>query len=207
MKNLFLIFVSLILVSGVFAQKGVDTQTKTIKEEGNKTTNKGNDVSRTIDFGKEKAKIGSQLSNPYRMNSRRDRLIDTVVQLLAERKMIVDEASSRLNEGLIITQPFTFAKGAVITRNDLSRYAVLPNRDAIYTRGRYTLTIEVRSIDGIQNDVSVLANVEGRAENGLVSQWASLPSTGVAENEFLIKLVETVTGVLPDGVVVDTDNP
>lgn len=200
MKNLFLILISLMLVSGIFAQKGVDSQTKTIKEEGGKTTNKGNDVSRTFDFGKEKAKPRNQLANPYRINSRRDRLVDTIVQLLAERKMIVDEASSRLNEGLIVTQPFTFAKGAVITRNELSRFADLPNRDAVYTRGRYTLTIEVRSIDGIQNDISVLANVEGRSENGLVSQWTSLSSTGIAENEFLVKLVETVTGISPDEV-------
>lgn len=197
MKNLFLIFVSLILVSGVFAQKGVDSQTKTIKGEGNKTTNKGNDVSRTIDFGKEKAKSTDSLPNPYRLNSRRDRLIDTIIQVLGEKRIIVDESSSRLSEGIIVTQPYTFSKGAVISRNELSRYSFLPNRDSIYTRGRYTLTIEVRSLDGIQNDVFVLANVEGRSENGLGSEWSSLDSTGIAENEFIVKLVETITGVTP----------
>lgn len=192
--------------SAVYAQKGVDNQTKTIQQEGNKTTNKGNDVSRTFDFGAGKTKTRSLLPNPYRMNSRRDRLVQTVLDILAEKKIIVDEASSRLDEGLIVTQPYTFAKGAVITPSQLSRYAVLPAGNTAWTRGRYTLTIEVRSIDGIQNDVVVLANVEGRSENGLVSQWSSLDSTGVAEDAFLVTLVETVTGISPDGILKDPAN-
>ena len=206
MKNLFLILFCLLFASGAFAQKGVDTQSKTIQDQGNKSTNQNNDKNRSFDFGKEKTKTRVQLSNPNRLNSRRDRLVETIIQILGEKKIIVDEASSRLSEGIIVTQPYTFAKGAVITRNDLSRYANLPNRDSIYTRGRYTLTIEVRSIDGIQNDVYVLANVEGRAENGLVSEWTSLPSTGIAEDEFLVKLVETITGVTPEGVLTVKDS-
>ena len=212
MKNLFLVLVCLVFVSAVFAQKGVDTQTKSIKDEGTKTTkttgnNDNNDSRRSFDFGKEKAKPRNQLSNPYRLNSRRDRLVDTIMQILADNKIIVDESSSRQSEGVIVTQPFTFAKGAVITRNELSRYADLPGRDAIFTRGRYTLTIEVRSIDGIQNDVYVLANVEGRQENGLVSEWTTLSSTGVAENQFLVKLIEAVTGTNPEAEPIENDTP
>lgn len=212
MKNLFLILICLIFVSGALAQKGVDTQTKTIKDEGTKTTNSGNKTDnnatrRTFDFGKEKAGTRNRLANPYRLNSRRDRLVDMIMQILADNKIIVDESSSRLSEGVIVTQPFTFAKGAVITRNELSRYADLPGRDSIFTRGRYTLTIEVRSIDGIQNDVYVLANVEGRQENGLTSEWTTLSSTGVAENDFLKKLIETVTGINPDAEPIKNETP
>lgn len=212
MKNLFLVSVCLIFVSGVFAQKGVDPQTKSIKDEGTKTTNSNNkndnnESRRIFDFGKEKAKTRNRLSNPYRLNSRRDRLVDTIMQILADNKIIVDEASSRLEEGVIITQPYTFAKGAVITRNELSRYADLPGRDGVFTRGRYTLTIEVRSIDGIKNDVYVLANVEGRQENGLGSEWTTLSSTGVAENNFLVKLIESVTGINPEEEPGENDTP
>ncbi len=212
MKSFFLVLFCLVFVSGVFAQKGVDTQTKTIKDEGTKTNN-GNNKSdnnanrRTFDFGKEKAGTRTRLTNPYRLNSRRDRLVETIMQILADNKVIVDESSSRLEEGIIVTQPYTFAKGAVITRNELSRYADLPGRDSIYTRGRYTLTIEVRSIDGIQNDVYVLANVEGRQENGLGSEWTTLSSTGVAENDFLVKLIEAVTGTNPEAEPVDDETP
>jgi hypothetical protein len=192
---LFLIF----LASTVSAQKGVDPQTQKIRDEANKT-NKGNDVSRSFDWGKGKTKTREMLPNPYRMNSRRDVLVNTVIEVLKERKIIVDESASRLSDGVIVTQPFVFAKGAVITRNELSRYAVLSG-DTAWTRGRFTLTIEVQSIDGIQNNVSVLAKVEGRAENGLISEWSTLQSTGVAEDEFLAKLVEMVTGTTPDGIL------
>jgi hypothetical protein len=49
-----------------------------------------------------------------------------------------------------------------------------------------------------------LAKVEGRAENGLISEWSTLQSTGVAEDEFLVKLVEMVTGTTPEGVLQNT---
>lgn len=192
---LFLIF----LASTVSAQKGVDPQTQKIRQEADKT-NKGNDVSRSFDWGKDKTKTREMLPNPYKLNSRRDVLVNTIIEVLKERKIIVDESASRLSDGIIVTQPFVFAKGAVITRNELARYAVLSGHTA-WTRGRYTLTIEVQSIDGIQNNVSVLAKVEGRAENGLVSEWSTLQSTGVVEDEFMVKIVEMVTGTTPEGIL------
>lgn len=199
MKYFFQLLFILLLTSTVFAQKGVDPQTQKIREDANKT-NKGNDVSRSFDWGKGKTKIREMLPNPYRLTSRRDILVNTIIDVLKERKIIVDESASRLSDGIVVTQPFVFAKGAVITRNELIRYAVLPG-ETVWTRGRYTLTIEVQSIDGIQNNVSVLAKVEGRAESGLVSEWATLQSTGVAEDEFLAKLVEMITGTAPEGIL------
>jgi hypothetical protein len=112
--------------------------------------------------------------------------------------MVVDEASSRLGDGIIITQPYVFSKGPVITQNELNRFGVLSFADTAWSRGQYTLTIEVQSIDGIQNNVSVNAKVEGRAGSGLTSEWTTVPSSGLAEEEFLIKLVEAVTGSSPD---------
>lgn len=199
MKYFFQFLFVLLLASTVSAQKGVDPQTQQIRDDANKT-NKGNDVSRSFDWGKGKTKTREMLPNPYRMTSRRDILVNTIIDVLKERKIIVDESASRLSDGIVVTQPFVFAKGAVITRNELIRYAVLPG-DTIWTRGRYTLTIEVQSIDGIQNNVSVLARVEGRAENGLISEWSTLQSTGIAEDEFLAKLVESVTGTTPEGIL------
>lgn len=196
--------ISLILLCSVvtFGQKGVDDQNKKIQENTNKTTQTTNTNSssggRSINWGDGKTKVRDRLENPYRMNARRDVLIENVMSVLQERKIIVDEASSRQKEGIIVTQPFVFAKGAVITRNELSRYSVLPPSNTSWTRGRYTLTIEIQSIDGIQNNVSVTAKVEGRSENGLQSEWTTLQSSGAAEEEFLVKLVELVTGISPD---------
>ena len=162
------------------------------------TTRRSNDVSRSWDFGKGKTKVNGQLANPYRLNSRRDVLVETILSVLKDQKLIIDESASRLKDGIIVTQPYIFAKGAVITRNELNRYAVLPNSDAPWTRGRYTLTVEVQSIDGIQNNVAVTSKVEGRSENGLRSEWTTLQSTGAAEDEFLKKLVELITGASSD---------
>ena len=200
MKKLFyLFFVSVVFSSAAFAQKGIDTQTEKIKEEGNKTTpTRSNGAYRSFDFGKGKTKVREPLANPYKLNSRRDALVENILDVLKEKKLIVNESASRLKDGIIVTEPFVFAKGAIITRNELNRYAVLPFSDASWTRGRYTLTIEVQSIDGMQNNVSVTAKVEGRSENGLVSEWTTMQSSGSAEDDFLVKLVELVTGTAID---------
>lgn len=195
------LYTFVLIVSAVFtvtAQKGVDSQTKTIKEDGNKVTSRTNDASRTFDWGKGKTRVRDRLANPYKLISRRDILVKSVIDALEEKKIIVDEASSRLKDGFIITQPFVFAKGAVITQNELGRYSLLTNDGTAWTRAQFTLTIEVQSIDGIQNNVSVIAKIEGRAGNGLGSEWRNVESSGLAEDEFLAKLVELVTGNSPD---------
>lgn len=200
MNRLFPVIALLAFAFAASAQKGVDTQTKTIKEEGNKVTTRGNDVTRSFDWGKGKTKIREQLPNPYKFTSRRDVLIGMVVDALREKKLVVDEAASRPKDGIIITQPFVFAKGAVITQNELNRYGILEASYSSWTRAQYTLTIEVQAIDGIQNNVSVNAKVEGRAGNGLTSEWVTVRSSGTAEDEFMAKLVELVTGQSPDTV-------
>jgi hypothetical protein len=190
----------LTLTAGLFAQKGVDTQTQKIKTEGDKVTTRGNDVTRSFDWGKGKTKVRGQLANPYKLNARRDVLIDRIVDALREKKIVVDDGSSRPGNGIIVTMPFVFAKGSVITKNQLSHYAILESPDSAWTQARYTLTIEVQPIDGIQNNVSVIAKVEGRANNGLMSEWQTLRSSGIAEDEFLSKLIEIVTGNSPEPV-------
>ena len=77
-------------------------------------------------------------------------IITAVQDLMRDRKLVVDESASRLADGIIVSQPFTFTKGAVVAEADLSRYAEFPLRAArAWTRGRYTLTVEVQPIDGI----------------------------------------------------------
>lgn len=185
-------------------QKGVDNQTQKIKEEGNKTTTNNNSGGRIIDWGGGKTKTRAPLANPYKLNSRRDVLVETIRDVLESMKIMLDDSASRPQDGIIVTQPYIFAKGAVTTRNELNRYAVLPTSDTSWTRGRFTLTVEVQSIDGIQNNVSVTAKVEGRSENGFESEWTTLQSSGTVEDEFLVKLVEAVTGAIIDAPQ-DTD--
>lgn len=197
-SKLTLLILLLAAAHAVSGQKGIDTQTQKIKEDSNKTTTRSSDATRSFDWGKGKTQVRDRLPNPYRLASRRDVLVETIIQVLKDRKMIVDEASSRLSDGVIITQPYVFSKGPVITQNELNRYGVLEFADTAWSRGQYTLTIEVQSIDGVQNNVSVNAKVEGRSGNGISSEWRTVQSSGLAEDEFLAKLVEAVTGNSPD---------
>jgi hypothetical protein len=176
-------------------EKGIDTQTKTIQKES-AINDRSNDVGRSISFGKGKTKVRKRLLNPYPVTARRDILVKTIISTLKDKKVIIDESASRFNEGLIVTKPLTFSKGAIITKTELNRYAKVPLTDQIWTRGRYTMTIEVQSIDGIRNNVFVTAKIEGRSENGIFSEWSTLPSSGVAEEELLTKLVENLGGDL-----------
>lgn len=201
MKSSFLLFtMTLMTAVCVYGQKGIDTQTQKIKDESNKTSTRTRttDATRSFDWGKGKTQVRDRLPNPYRLTSRRDVLVEAVTQVLKERKMLVDEASSRLRDGIIVTQPFVFAKGPVVTQTQLRRYGILELADDAWSKGRYVLTIEVQPIDGVHNSVSVNAKVEGLAGAGLGSEWTTVQSSGLAEEEFLIKLVEAVTGVSPD---------
>ena len=185
------------------AQKGIDPQTEKIKIDANKSTARPTDVTRTFDWGKGKTPVRDRLPNPYKLPSRRDVLIESIRSVLKEKRLLVDEQSSRPADGIVITQPFVFGRGPTIAASELRRYGVLEFADTAWSRAQYTLTIEVQSIDGIQNNVSVIAKVEGRSGTGLTSEWVTVPSSGLAEEEFLIKLVEAVTGKPVDEPVVN----
>ena len=192
------LFAAVLFPALAYAQKGIDTQTTKIKNESNKTTSRETDATRSFNWGKGKTEVRQRLPNPYKLNSRRDVLLETIASVLKDRKILIDEASSRPADGIIVTQPFVFAKGPVTTESELKRYGVVEFADNAWSRAQYTLTIEVQSIDGVQNNVSVNAKVEGRAGTGLANEWSTVQSSGLAEEEFLVKLVEAVTGVAID---------
>lgn len=194
---LLIVFVVMLTISGL-GQKGVDTQTEKIKQTSNPTTSRSTDATRSFDWGKGKTKVREPLPNPYKLTGRRDVLVSTIVDVLKDRKVVVDEAASRFKDGIIITQPYVMAKGAVIAQNELGRYAVLLDPRAAWTRGQLTYTIEVQSIDGVHNNISINVKVEGRSGNGIMPEWISLRSSGLAEDELMSKIVEAVTGVSPE---------
>jgi hypothetical protein len=194
MRNSLICLILLAVASIASAQKGIDTQTQKIKDEGNKTTARPTDVSRSFDWGKGKTPVRERLANPYKLNARRDVLLENIRETLKEKRLVIDEQSSRPADGIIVTQPFVFGKGPVIAQSELRRYGILEFEDTAWSRAQYSLTIEVQSIDGIQNNVSVVAKIEGRAGTGLTTEWISVRSSGLAEEEFLAKLVAAVTG-------------
>lgn len=192
----------------VYAQtaKGVDKQNERVRDTGSDRTPANNgaktDVGagRGIDFGSGRTRETPPLPNPYRLTGRRDVIINAVQDLMRDRKLVMDESASRLNDGIIVSQPFTFTKGAVVAAADLSRYADVPTSSARgWTRGRYTLTVEVQPIDGSTANVAVNAKVEGRSDGATGAEWTTLRSTGLAEDQFLEGLVTAVTGATPPG--------
>ena len=196
------------------AAKGVDKQNERVRDSGSDRTpaNNGNktDVGagRGMDFGKDRTPETPPLANPFRLSGRRDVIITAVQDLMRDRKLVVDENASRLSEGIIVSQPFTFTKGAVIAEADLSRYADLPQSSARgWTRGRYTLTVEIQPIDGSTANVAVNAKVEGRTDGATGAEWTTVRSSGLAEDQFLEGLIIAVTGAAPAGRALPPQQP
>lgn len=188
--------------SAVAQEKGVDAQSQRIRDTGSNRAPANNgaktDVGTTgsgINFGKDKTKAVVLLPNPYRLTARRDVILRTVADVMRDRKLIVDDAASKLDEGIIVSQPYTFIKGTVVAQSELNRYAGIENSQARgWTRGRYTITVEVQPIDGTSSNVSVNAKVEGRTDGSSGAEWITLQSKGTAEQEFLDALIEAIGG-------------
>jgi hypothetical protein len=196
------------------AAKGVDKQNERVRDRGSERThaNNGNktDVGsgRGMDFGKGKTTETPPLPNPYRLSGRRDVMVNAVQDLMRDRKLVVDESASRLADGIIVSQPYTFTKGAVVAEADISRYAEIPASNARgWTRGRYTLTVEIQPIDGSTANVAVNAKVEGRTDGATGAEWTTLRSSGLAEDQFLEGLIIAVTGSAPAGRALPPSQP
>lgn len=202
------LLIALVCCLPVFGQaaKGVDKPSERVRDSGSdrQPANNGNktDVGtgRGMDFGRDKTPETLPLPNPYRLSARRDVIITAIQDLMRDRKLIVDESASKPSDGIIVSQPFTFIKGVVASRAELSRYADVPVEDGRgWTRGRYSLTVVVQPIDGTTTNVSVNAKVEGRTDGATGAEWQTLRSSGFAEDQFLDGLVTAVTGSSPPG--------
>jgi hypothetical protein len=189
-------------------EKGVDQQNDRIRDSSNNrqpAVNGGKvdtGVGRGMDFGKGKTQAPPPIPNPYRFQIPNDVLSKAAQELMRDRKLILDETVSKLETGLLVSQPYTFSRGSVVTGSELNRLAEVPRTDqGNWTRARYTIVVEIQPIDSANTNVSVNARVEGRSDNVLGAEWLSLRSNGTAEQEFLLALIEKVTGGPPAGRV------
>ena len=90
----------------------------------------------------------------------------------------------------------------MVTQAELGRYADVATSAARgWTRGRYTITVEVQPIDGSSANVSVNAKIEGRTDGATGAEWTTLQTSGVVEEEFLSALITKITGTPPPGHV------
>ncbi len=207
MKPLLGIFILAIACTVCAAQeKGVDQQNDRIRDSSNNrqpAINGGKvdtGVGRGMDFGKGRTQVPPPIPNPYRFQIPNDVLTKAAQELMRERKLILDDTVSKPDTGLLVSQPYTFTRGSVVTTSELNRLAEVPRADqGNWTRGRYTIVVEIQPIDSSNTNVSVNARVEGRSDNVIGAEWISLRSTGTAEQEFLLALIEKVTGAPPPG--------
>lgn len=194
-------------VSAAMGQgKGVDKGSERVRDTGSSRlpANNGSktDVGtgRGMDFGRGRTPEVPPIPNPYRIAARRDAILKAIEDVMRDMKLIVDETASKPADGIIVSQPYTFVKGAVVSQAELGRYADTPATDTRgWTRGRYTLTVEVQPIDGTSANVSVNAKVEGRTDGATGAEWVTLRSRGLAEEEFLSPLIIAITGAAPPG--------
>ena len=183
--------------------KGVDKQSERVRDTGTRTAGENGSktdtgTGRGMDFGR--APVAPPLPNPYRIVARRDVILKAIADVMRDRNLIVDEAASKPAEGIIVSQPYTFIKGAVVSQAELGRYADISTSIARgWTRGRYTITVEVQPIDGNSANVAVNAKVEGRTDGATGAEWTTLKTVGVVEEEFLSALIENITGAPPPG--------
>src|SRR5260370_5395192 len=200
-----LAFALLAATAAVAQEKGVDSQSQRIRDTGSNrgAANNGakTDVGTSgsgINFGKDKTKAVIVLPNPYRLTARRDVIMRTVADVMRDRKLIVDDAASKLSEGSIVSQPYTFIKGTVVPQSELNRFADIENSPSRgWTRGRYTITVEVQPSHGTSSNASVTAKIEGRSDGGSGAEWITLQSKGTAEQDFLNALIEAIAGSPP----------
>jgi len=183
--------------------KGGDKQSERVRDNGIRQA--GDNGSKTdvgtgrgMDFGR--APALPPLPNPYRLSARRDVILKAITDVMRDRNLIVDEAASKPADGIIVSQPYTFIKGAVVTQAELGRYADISTAIARgWTRGRYTITVEVQPIDGNSANVAVNAKIEGRTDGATGAEWTTLKTVGLVEEEFLSALIENITGAPPPG--------
>ncbi|HZE63299.1 MAG TPA: hypothetical protein VE056_05435 [Pyrinomonadaceae bacterium] len=183
--------------------KGGDKQSERVRDNGIRQAGDNGtktDVGsgRGMDFGR--APALPPLPNPYRFSAKRDVILKAITDVMRDRNLIVDEAASKPADGIIVSQPYTFIKGAVVTQAELGRYADISTSIARgWTRGRYTITVEVQPIDGNSANVAVNAKIEGRTDGATGAEWTTLNTVGLVEEEFLSALIENITGAPPPG--------
>jgi hypothetical protein len=207
-SRIHLLALLVVLAASTFAfgqGKGVDRQNQRITDNSSNKAPANNgtktDVGTSgsgINFGADKTPPPVVLPNPYRVSARRDVIVKAIAEVMRDRKLILDDASSKPDEGIIVSQPYTFIKGAVVTQSELNQYAnIVRDERRSWTRGRYTISVEVQPIDGIASNVSVNAKIEGRTDGPAGAEWITLQSSGYAEQDFLNALIIAITGGSP----------
>ncbi|MCS6816072.1 MAG: hypothetical protein N2443_07380 [Blastocatellia bacterium] len=130
------------------------------------------------------------LPNPYRFALPPEIVSNAVVELLKELELTLDERESQPRTGLFRTEWYVFSRG-IHTKSELLRVAELPESELHnWTHARYRVEIRVNLIESNVTTVTIIAEVEGLAQDVVSSTWIRCRSRGVIENNLLRALRE-----------------
>ncbi|HEX9002427.1 MAG TPA: hypothetical protein VGB07_21150 [Blastocatellia bacterium] len=153
-------------------------------------------TSANAQFTFDKPKTEPPLDNPYTMSVPREKILETVRDILKTCSLQIDDTLSKPSEGKIVTRPINFSKG-VTTKTDLEYLATLPAGDVRnWVQGRYSLEITALPLDQKRSQLLISANIQGRIADVLsANKWIDCQSNGRLEDEVLRGLAGKILGI------------
>ena len=148
----------------------------------------------------DRPKVEQPLDNPYTLGVQRERIIETVRDVLKGCGISLREEGAGLSNGQsngkIITQPVVFTRG-VTTRNNLEYLAAMPSSEVRnWLQGRYFIEITALPLDQKRSQLFIAAHIEGRYADAMAgSVWVEGQSNGRLEDEVLRGLAGKILGI------------
>ena len=143
-----------------------------------------------------KPKTEKHLPNPMIIGASRDDLRSVAKQMLETREIPLDkeECGPQSGECTLISKPVIFIKG-ITTRSQLEHYCDVPAAHVRnWTKGRYSLRIQISPSSTTTAQVGVYAKFEGMTDGVLENEWIPLSSKGELEDSLLRCLDSRVKG-------------
>ena len=148
----------------------------------------------------DRPKVEQPLDNPYTLGVQRERIIETVRDVLKGCGISLREEGAGLSNGQsngkIITQPVVFTRG-VTTRNNLEYLAAMTSSEVRnWLQGRYFIEITALPLDQKRSQLFIAAHIEGRYADAMAgSVWVEGQSNGRLEDEVLRGLAGKILGI------------
>lgn len=149
----------------------------------------------------DRPKVEQPLDNPYTIGVQREKIIETVREVLkgcgiALREEGVSRSDGQGSNGKLVTQPVVFTRG-VTTRNNLEYLAAMPSSEVRnWLQGRYFIEITALPLDQKRSQLFIAAHIEGRYADAMAgSIWVEGQSNGRLEDEVLRGLAGKILGI------------
>ena len=144
----------------------------------------------------DKKKAEPFLPNPYMIGSPRDEVLTATKQIFEAREIPLDkeDCNQLTGECTLISKPVIFIKGTT-TKSQLEHYCEVPAANIRnWTKGRYTLRIQISPTSPRNAQVGVYCKFEGMADNFTGNEWVTLNSKGELEDKMLRCIEDRVHG-------------